>query len=143
MFLKLISILSLIFSCSHKSSSKPLPSAYEKAKEKSFVYASQIDESIFVRCDKLAFLPYLTVSGFTQNLGDFEREGKWSRDRYQNAPCYPGESKGSISFDGMIAVLHHAFTVKDIELVNRLWDYGEKNNWVLGEGEYSNQIKSY
>ena len=111
---------------------------FEQLRDKGEVYKKSVTDAVFLkRCDKLAFKPYLTVAGITQDLSPFEQNGKWNRDV---SPCYPDSSSGSISFDGMIAVFHHILTTKDTAMLNRFIDYAEKHDWVVGEGEYANQL---
>lgn len=136
----LIFLSVFILGCSHKSkSSDNNNDKFKTAKEKGDFYLKNLSDNIYVRCDKLAFLPY--VSFFeAQDLSGFEDNGKWGRDYKDKKPCYPDESRGSISFDGLISVLHHIWSTKDKAMLDRLISYGEKNHWIVGEGEYSNQI---
>ena len=92
------------------------------------------DETLFPdRCDRLTFLSL--ASGFVneRNLAAYEyRPGEWHRDVRR---CYPNDSRSEISFDGLIGVLHHAWTNNDRTLVDRLAAYGRANDWVMGEGD--------
>ena len=132
-------ILAFLLACSHPSKGYD-SDRLKDAQTKGASYYATINESIYTRCDKLAFKPYLTVAGYIQDLSGFEDNGKWSRDIKSNPPCYPTESKGSISFDGMIAVLHHIWTTQDRAMLDRLITYGNSVNWVIGEGAFANQI---
>lgn len=139
MKVKIFAIMALFLGCGHKSKTENPPGLIEQARSKAASYAQALDESYYVRCDTLAFRPYLTVAGYPQDLSGFEIDGKWSRDITAHPPCYPKESSGSISFDGMIAVLHHIWSTKDRSTLDRLIAYGNAHGWRIGEGEYANQ----
>jgi len=100
-------------------------------------YKSKISDEVFTkRCDKLAFKPYLSNSGLVQDLSGFEDNGRWSRDV---EPCYPEFSGGTISFDGLVAVMHHIWTTKDEAMLDRFIVYSESHAWIVGEGTFADQ----
>jgi hypothetical protein len=134
------------FSCgSHNSQTTQSMSALQQAENKAVFYKQGISDAIFAsdRCDELAFRPYLTIAGITQDLSPWENNGRWYRNRSSDAPCYPNYSPGTISFDGLIAVFHHIWTVKDKDMLNRYIAYSSAHYWVVGDGLYSNQILTY
>lgn len=102
--------------------------------------AEQLGDNLYQhRCDRLTFNALLSAFGKKQDLSIFEYDdiGKFHRDIKH---CYPHASRSEISLDGILMLLHHVKTHNDKELFNRLFDYGEKHDWIMGDGpkEYTN-----
>ena len=93
------------------------------------LYESFVDED----CKKDNLDIYKHEYSYSSNLEieDYET-GQWNR--YVN-PVYEVElSRSGISTEGILGVLHVIWTKQDKEGINRLWDYGSSNNWILGAG---------
>jgi hypothetical protein len=139
----LIYISLLLVSCGTQKIEKSptvADSLDKQLKSKTELYLSLItsDELLFPeRCDKLTFKSLLSAAGPFQDMSAFEVAGKYSRDV---VPCYPNDSKSSISRDGILAVLQDIWTHGDLVRLNRMIAYGEAHNWVVGEGplDYTN-----
>ena len=94
------------------------------------------------RCDMLTFAALFSAFGSDLDLSSFEYEsGQWHRDIY---PCLADldddgkpDSKSEISFDGLISVLHYAWSKQDFDLLDRLDRYGSTHNYVYGDGDRS------
>jgi hypothetical protein len=129
---KLILIVALLCSCSHEQHKTKPTSLLQRAEEKGErIYAHITDDIYIQRCDKLTFKALLSVYR-EQNVSGFEHPaGVWHRD---NSDCYPEFSRSSISFDGILSVLHHAVSTNDLSLLDRLINYGNDVEWILGEG---------
>lgn len=99
---------------------------------------TDVQEEIYKdRCDKLTFMAHTSGTGYIRfNLDPFESGGTFNRDI---DPCFPEYSRSTISFDGLLGVLHHAVAHKDIDVVNRMISFGEKNNWKMGEAVEGNE----
>lgn len=133
MIKKLLLIIPLLFSCAkHKDEDTKQPLEIIQARRD--LYVSQIDDSYFVdRCDKLTFKGLYSAFGKTQDLSGHEyAPGQWHRD---TRPCYPGESKSEISFDGLIAVLLDVQTSGDRQRFERTLSYGSDHGDIYGEGD--------
>jgi len=132
----LLTILLALTSCS-KHEGHETTDEYPTVDEIAAGYLEQMkgldDETLFPdRCDRLTFLSL--ASGFVsrRDLSSYEYEdGQWHR---HTSPCYPDDSRSEISFDGLIGVLHHAWTSNDRTLIDRMAAYGRANDWVMGEG---------
>ena len=119
-------------SCGSKSEKKTKPSPISQAaSDKGEFYCSKLTDAVFKeRCDKITFKA-MVAANCPQDLSGFEKDGRWERDEVQ---CYPDNSKSSISRDGMISVLHYVWTTKDAKLLQRLINYGEAHDWIMGDG---------
>ena len=93
------------------------------------------------KCDSLLFTSLWAVacepSFSVQEWEDQEFPGKWHRNPQRD--CYlngaPNGAASSISRDMMLGLWHLLWTKKDGENVRNLVNYGEKNNWVMGEAK--------
>lgn len=88
------------------------------------------------KCDSLFFSGLLSASGYKVEIEAAEIEsGKWLRRPVSYAECYTaGESRSTISRDQLLGVYWHAWTHKDLDMLERMWDYGVNHLWVMGEG---------
>jgi len=132
----LLTILLLIYSCS-KHQDHETTNDYPTVDEIAEGYVEQMkgldDETLFPdRCDRLTFISLASAFIDRRDLSSYEYEdGQWHR---HTSPCYPHDSRSEISFDGLIGVLHHAWTSNDRTLIDRIAAYGRANDWVMGEG---------
>ena len=87
------------------------------------------------KCDTLTFYSLASAFGGDLDLGGFEYvDGEWHRDTHT---CYPEDSRSEISFDGLIGVLHYAWSKQDFALLDRLDRYGKRHDYVYGDGDRS------
>ncbi len=64
--------------------------------------------------------------------------GEWIRRPTTYMDCYrTGESRSIISRDGLLSVILASVVNKDLELLEDMWEYGAKNNWVMGKTTHS------
>ena len=127
----------VFFSCS-KHESQETVNPYDAVKEKAASYLEQIDgysiDKLFKdRCDSLTFKAL--GAAFVKDFGVMAHEyapGEWHRDI---VPCYPDDSRSEISFDGLLGVLHFAWTRQDRELLTRINNYAVEHNYIMGEGD--------
>jgi len=119
-------------SCSsHKERSVEASSALTLAQQKGErIYAKVTDNIYKSRCDTLTFKALLSVYSRV-DLSSYETNGRWDRS---DTPCYPESSRSSISYDGILSVLHYIVSTGDEPMLDRLIAYGEKTGWILGEG---------
>jgi len=133
----ILTILLILTSCS-KHSDHETTDEYPTVDEIAAGYLEQMkglnDETLFEdACDRLTFLSLASSYVKPFDLSRFEwRSGEWHRNY---TLCYPGSSRSEISFDGLIGVLHYAWTNNDRTLVDRMAAYGRANDWVMGEGD--------
>jgi hypothetical protein len=123
--------------CGRKDSQEttnPLDAVAAKA---SFYEAHITDEIYLQRCDKLTFKASLSAV-FRQDIASLEAApGEWHRD---TTACYPVDSASEVSTEGILGVLHHIWTYRDLAMLNRLIAYGEAHNWVMGVGDTQNTV---
>jgi hypothetical protein len=100
---------------------------------------SVMDEYGFIEtkhCDSLLFTSLLSASIKSNNIDIRAAQndnGAWFRRPLKYPPC-----KGStISRDMLTGLLWHIWMKKDVALALNLQYYGEKNDWVMGEGDIS------
>jgi len=64
-----------------------------------------------------------------------ESSGRWNRRPTSYPECWAsGESRSTISRDMLLGVYWHAWTHRDLALLERLWDYGYAHAWKMGDG---------
>jgi len=134
----ILTISLILFSCS-KHEDHDTVNQYDEVNDKAASYLEQMkeydDDALYPdRCDRLTFVSLSSSFVNSRSLSNFEyAPGEWHRDV---SPCYSvGDSRSEISFDGLIGVLHHAWTSNDRTIVDRLVKYGELHDWVMGEGD--------
>jgi len=138
----MLKILALSFALICCGSHKPhkSSSSIEILQQRKDYYVSEIDKHAIYhhRCDKLTFRGLLSAFGPRQAVEEHEIEpGKFRRDVI---PCFPHDSRSSISLDGYLGVMHHAITYEDWGMVQRIDDYARRHRYIMGEGpiEYTN-----
>jgi len=133
-------------SCSGHSTKKPSPDKLALLNERVTLYKelfkTVIDKDGFIettRCDSLIFTG---LSNLQANLTAAELEsGRWLRRPISYPECYDeGESRSNISRDGLLGVIYFAIENKDLDMLKRLWRYGESNYWVMGKGGWQHSI---
>lgn len=89
------------------------------------------------KCDSLQMTALLGSSGTTiQDLSAAEPSpGKWLRRDTDSGSCYPAGSGSEISRDMLLGVMWYAWVHRDLQMLERMYSYGEENNWVMGEGD--------
>jgi hypothetical protein len=89
-------------------------------------------------CDSLLFTSLASFGGMrgVDITKACDRDGKWHRRPIDN-PCYPEHSKSTISRDMLLGLLYFIYKDKNLTLAEDLWDYGIKNNWIMGDGDVS------
>ena len=88
-------------------------------------------------CDSLLLTSLLGASGSTiANIRAAEVvPGKFLRRPPSEGECYPKNSGSSISRDMLLGLMWYAWSLKDLQILEDLYEYGSKNNWVMGEGD--------
>lgn len=100
------------------------------------------------KCDSLLYTALLGSVGVDvpdiSAAEDPDHPGKWvRRPQFRPgapAPCFippdiDNGSKSSISRDMLLGVLWYAWRHQDRAMLERLYNYGNANNWTMGEGE--------
>jgi hypothetical protein len=90
-------------------------------------------------CDSLGFTSLCKISGGCSEADIYKAEGdpgRWYRNETHD--CYDlGQSKSDISKDMFIMLWPYFYLKKDKPALQRIWDYGQANGWVMGRGYYS------
>ena len=137
--MRFLIFIALLFSCAEKPKATANP--YDVLKSRRDFYVSQLSDDVYKhRCDKLTFRGLTSAFGKREAIEEHEVEpGKFRRDVL---PCFPHDSRSSISLDGYLGVLHHAITYEDWDMVIRIQDYANRHHYIMGEGpiEYTNII---
>lgn len=147
-----IVIALLSTSCRHKERTEetPLPAnseatlalrlkmeSYERLarplvdQESGFLYAED--------CDSLLFNGLYYASVIDTHTGAFDLakaqspSGRWERRPVAKGPCYPDESKSTISKDMILGVMYFAWKTRRLDIAESLASYGEAHNWIMGE----------
>lgn len=102
--------------------------------------ATQQDASGFVytdECDSLLFSGLLGAAGVPVTLTKAEHiQGYWLRRPADYPECFAtGASGSTISRDMLLGVMWWAWRVRRADVLQRLWDYGEKHSWRMGDGD--------
>ncbi len=143
--MKNLFIVLLLASCSVY---KPKPTELSsdlKTYEFNYVHMVQSiqDEFGFIdtdKCDSLAHTgliaihPQIDVDLEAAEISD----GEWLRRPVTYKECHKsGESRSKISRDGLLSVIYAAYVNKDLAMLERMWEYGASNNWVMGSTLHS------
>ncbi len=137
-------LLILLISCSTykpKSAKSPIPNHME---ENYIAMVQSIqDEHGFIdtnHCDSLTHSGLIAVHpSIDVDLRAAEiSPGEWIRRPTNYADCYrTGKSRSIISRDGLLSVILSAVVNKDLKLLEDMWEYGTKNNWIMGKTTHS------
>lgn len=87
-------------------------------------------------CDSIHWTALRGVGRLVQaNLeAAVEDNGKVHRRPLQLDECYPKHSESTISREAILYATIHSVYFKDLDLLNRIWDYGKSHAWVMGDG---------
>jgi hypothetical protein len=90
-------------------------------------------------CDSLGFTALAKLAGGSGEADILQAEGepgRWYRN--PSKTCYDtGASKSDISKDMFIMLLPYLYASKDQQNIQEIYDYGQKNGWVMGRGYLS------
>jgi len=90
-------------------------------------------------CDSLLFNSLSVVGGANHSVQQYRNEaGRWFRTPAKD--CYPERSKSSISRDMFLGVIWWAWTSKNLDELEGIYQYGAANSWVMGEGVPSRTV---
>lgn len=127
----------LCTSCSEKSHDT-YGTDLQKLESKAGTYYELIGKDkeavIEARCDGLTFrsLGYYVGIDYPLFKHEYKEKGHWHRD-YK--PCFSvGASRSEISRDGFIMLFIALFESKNLEALKAIKEYGQKHNWLMGEG---------
>lgn len=134
--------LILLPACGKEEKKEPskidLTAIKEKADLYSILIQTQSDQSGFIHTDECDSILFSSLKGISVNLDILEardENGRWHRRPLTYEPCYPDHSKSTISRDMLIGVMWYAFSNARLDIAEELFQYGEKNNWIMGEGD--------
>lgn len=102
--------------------------------------STEMDKNGFVDykyCDSLLF-SCLTNIGIGKKFNvraAQDKSGAWLRRPLEHGSCWPEGSGSSISRDMFTGLIFYIWRSKDLDLANELFDYGQKNNWIMGQGD--------
>lgn len=86
-------------------------------------------------CDSLLFTSLVGSMGHKVNIeAAIDEHGAWHRRPTQN-PCYPDESKSSISRDMLLGLMWYIWRNNRLDLAEEMWTYGKKHGWIMGDGD--------
>lgn len=142
---KLLILLMIITSCGyfHKVASKPAAplSNLDKLKTKYTEVLAQLGDEWPSRtdCDALLWAGLSRSAGSHVDLTEAEY-APGDMHRRPTPECYPNESASSISGDMLIGYMLGLWHSHDLQALQRLADYGEAHNWVMGEGPISRTV---
>jgi hypothetical protein len=133
---KLLAFILAFLSCSNPGVKDPSPALLDQLKERTELY-KDLGPTGFISteyCDSLLFSALNAVARNERiDIEDAQGEpGQWFRRPSKD--CYPENSKSTISRDMLLGVILYAVHFNEPGLLDDLWDYGEANNWVMGEG---------
>jgi len=88
-------------------------------------------------CDSLLWTGlYSSIKGTEVSIEDYEiSPGVWLRRPVAEGNCYPVESGSEISRDMILGLMWSMNERKQIDQVNNLIRYGEKHDWIMGDGD--------
>jgi hypothetical protein len=87
-------------------------------------------------CDATTYSGLLAASGAPVQLETAEQSpGRWLRRPTTYPECWANkQSRSTISRDAILSVLWWAWTTNRLDVVDRLWDYGNGRSWFMGDG---------
>lgn len=144
--MRLLFILILLVGCGGKGHApKPPLNAEDRLKNQYDLYLSLIggrqDQHGFINtnhCDSTLFSGLIGAAGADVDMTAAEvEEGKWLRRPTSYEECFgAGKSRSTISRDGLLGVMWWAYVHDRLDVLERMYAYGEANSWVMGEGRY-------
>lgn len=134
--LTLTFLLTLVNCRTHKPHNKPLEQSIEQR------YLDLLptvqDQNGFVdtdHCDSLLHTGLISViPGTNIDLTAAEiAPGKWLRRPIDYPECFKaGKSRSTISRDMLLGVIWSAVANKDLDMLERMWEYGAARSWIMG-----------
>jgi hypothetical protein len=92
------------------------------------------------RCDSLLFTSLFATACGGVDLSAWEDPalpGKWHRNPQRD--CFingaPNGSASTISRDMFLGLFHHLWSTKDKQNIREIVEYGQANNWIMGEAK--------
>ena len=130
-----IFIFLILASCSKVSKEETQTPLEKLARQYTELLPSVQDEHGFIEteaCDSLLFSGLIGAAGIRVNLTAAEiSPGEWARRSSKD--CYDeGLSRSRTSRDMLLGVMYYAWYNKDLNMLERLFQYGKDNNWVMG-----------
>jgi len=134
-------------SCSNEGEEPKAPETQDltllKEKYNTYIKLSRAyqDQHGFIltdECDSLLVTGlYGTVKGVSTPdiLKARDANGMWHRRPLTHPECYPDHSKSTISRDAFTGLFWFIWVNKRLKIAEELWTYGEKNDWIMGEGD--------
>jgi hypothetical protein len=91
-------------------------------------------------CDSTLWSGLIGASGVPVKLTSAENPwdaGQWHRKPLAYPECWKsGNSRSTISKDMLTGVMYWAVATRNLGVLQRLWDFGKANDWVMGQGRY-------
>jgi hypothetical protein len=136
--LKLLFIILAISSCQKREPKKPQQVNEAVAAKAELYKRLHTGWAHQGGCDSLGFTSLCKMSGGCSEADIYKAEGepgRWYRN--ESHDCYPNNSKSDISKDMFIMLWPYLYLKGDKPALQRIWDYGEANGWVMGRGYIS------
>lgn len=130
----LLLICSLLPGCAQRGDPAPTTSPVDELSARTAEYRSLAPHNWDVsrECDALLFVSLQQVG--LNEPGDVEmaesESGKWNR---LPRPDYAAECSSDISRDMLTGVFVWAWEFRRLDVLERMWAYGESHDWVMGE----------
>lgn len=136
--MKLFLIILILFSCQKQKPKAPKQRSLEVA-AKAELYKALHKGWAHDKCDSLGFTALAKLAGGSQDADILKAEGdpgRWYRSPEHD--CYDlGQSASDISKDMFIMLLPYLYATGDKQNIKEIYDYGQKNGWVMGRGPIS------
>lgn len=89
-------------------------------------------------CDSVLFSGLMASSGIdsidVEAAEDDAKPGRWYRRPVTEPECYSiGASRSTISRDMLLGVMWWAWAEKRLDVLERMWSYGEARDWFMGD----------
>lgn len=154
--MRLLLLTLLLSSCSYfQRDNKPVESGTSEAVAAKKAFYCEQGKRLYAergffddRCDSLLFTSLWSVACGPLDLSsweDTEQPGKWHRNPQRD--CYlpetgPNGSASTISRDMFLGLFHHIWSTKDGANLREIKQYGEANNWIMGEAKDNETLLS-
>jgi len=88
-------------------------------------------------CDSLLFSSILAVGGVDLYIEDYQDQSTGQWFRRPSKDCYiKGEAQSTITRDMLLGLYWYMWEFKRLDLALDLWDYAQKNNYKMGDGDW-------
>lgn len=92
-------------------------------------------------CDATLWAGVFEAAGGEPQIGLAEYSpGEIHRRPQASGECYPKESASTVSNDMLLGYLWGRWTEINLDALQRLAEYGEKNNWTMGKGDAARTV---